>query len=645
MWLKSLAYKNNRNHRTKRLSLRSFAAFLLIQTLAAALVAGRYLAFLPAWPQDWLGQAFIPLATFAQMALLSLVVGAAALPVLLLPKRWAQAVLALMAALALAALWVDTLVFAQYRFHISAVMLELLLAGQVIEFSPRMWLTVGGALLGLWALQWLLLALLDRLRGRMPTLHGFFSGSVKAFAAVFVCSLLLSHFMHIWAAAHAYQSVTQLKRYLPLFYPATSNSTMRKLGWIDEQALERQRLLTAQQSRASDLRYPRQPLQTSPVAQPPNILFLVIDSWRYDSFNAEVSPHLWRFAQRGMRLEQHLSSGNATRTGIFGLFYSLPGTYWHSVLDNRASPVLLDRLQALDYDMGIFASAQLRNPEFDQTVFSNIEHLRVESPGKTTVQRDLAITREWLEWFKQRNNPEQPFFSFLFYDSPHNYELPPDYPAVFQPMLKEVNYLERQPSTDPLPWFNRYRTSVHFVDSLAAQILQALEDSGKLENTLVLITGDHGEEFNDNGLNYWGHNSNFSYPQVHVPMALVGVGIDNVDGNGYSPWGDKLTSHADIVPTLMRNYLGVHNPLEDYATGLDLLAAPQSRPWLLSAGYSQYALVTPENIVEIGALGQYTHVDRRYRPLKAAPPWAHVQQAMEQLRWFQASNPPAAGTP
>lgn len=99
-------------------------------------------------------------------------------------------------------------------------------------------------------------------------------------------------------------------------------------------------------------------------------------------------------------------------------------------------------------------------------------------------------------------------------------------------------------------------------------------------------------------------------------------------------WQGLFTSHADIVPTLMRNYLGVQNPAQDFSTGIDLLGTPMDRDWLLSSGYSQYAIVGKDRILEVGSAGQFQLVDKRYRPLKDSPNFEHVQQAMEQMSRF-----------
>lgn len=602
--------------------LTTYGYFILINSVFAILIALRYLKFLPEIPSDTLGLLFLVLSTFSHMVTLTALVSLVLLPFFFVPNRWiSRIIVATLASLILIFLFFDTVVFANYRFHINIAMLDLVLSGQIVSFSISTWLMVIGAVALVFAVELGILYAIEKREIRFPSKTG------RIFSLSVVVTLLLSHLIHIWAAAHAYQSVTQLKRYLPLFYPMTSNSLMTKYGWIDEEALEKQKLMTMQNQ--GDFHFPLQPLQTEGVENPPNIVFLVIDSWRADTFNAENTPNLWNFAQQGSVFQEHLSTGNATRAGIFGFFYGIPSTYWHSVIDNKTSPVFIDRLQDLDYQLGIFASAKLNNPEFDQTVFLKVPNLREESKGDTTVDRDQNITKEWVDWFAKRDR-SKPSFSFLFYDSPHGYEFPKDYPHRYEPMLSEVNYLKLNNNTDPAPLMNRYKTSVHFVDSLAKQILDKLKASGEMENTIVVITGDHGEELNDNKQNYWGHNGNFSDPQVKVPFVMVGKNIPK----NLSGWNKYFTSHEDVVPTLMQNYLGVENPLQDYSMGVDLLGKPIDRDWLLVSSYSKYAIVTHQDIMEVGSVGQFSYVDKKYQPLKEQPNYELLQQAMEQISRF-----------
>ena len=74
--------------------------------------------------------------------------------------------------------------------------------------------------------------------------------------------------------------------------------------------------------------------------------------------------------------------------------------------------------------------------------------------------------------------------------------------------------------TDPVPYFNRYRNSAYWTDGELARVTGYLKEKGLLENTIVVVSSDHGEEFNDNKLNYWGHNGNYTDAQIKVPLIV-----------------------------------------------------------------------------------------------------------------------------
>ncbi|EPR7136225.1 TPA: DUF3413 domain-containing protein [Vibrio vulnificus] len=597
--------------------------FILINALVLMLIASRYFAFLPEFPTDPLGITFILAGTWGQMTLLAALIGLVTIPTLFLPKPFRNGTQALIASLGVATLFIDTIVFAQYRFHINAVVLELVMSGQIVSFPLITWLMVIGGVALLLAAQWWTIRWLENGAPVRALKLG------RKFALLTFAALLATNAIHIWAAAHAYQPVTTVKRYLPLFYPATADKFMRKQGWVDEEALERQKALAFK--RKNDLNYPLAPLQTQPVEKPLNIMLLVVDSWRADTFNADNTPNMWKYAQSGVVFNNHIATGNATRTGIFGLFYGIPGTYWHGFLANQQSPVLIDRLQALDYQLGIFTAAQLRKPEFNQTVFTKVENLRIGSEGGRPSELDADLTQDWLAWYDQRDK-SKPTFSFLFYDAPHGYDFPADFEPKYEPMLKEVNYLKLNNDTDPTPFFNRYKTSVRYVDSMATKVLDKLKESGDLENTLVIITGDHGQEMNDNKLNFWGHNSNFTDAQVNVPFAIFGPGVDAAQMQWSS---EALTSHQDVVPTLMKHYLGVTNDVKDYSVGEDLLGDAVKRDWIISSNYSGYAIITDDNILEVSGGGQYQFMDKTNRQLKDQQPnFTYLQQALEQISRF-----------
>jgi membrane-anchored protein YejM (alkaline phosphatase superfamily) len=142
-------------------------------------------------------------------------------------------------------------------------------------------------------------------------------------------------------------------------------------------------------------------------------------------------------------------------------------------------------------------------------------------------------------------------------------------------------------------------------------VLETLDRQGLLENTVIAITGDHGQEFNENGLNYWGHDSNFSHYQVAVPLVLYWPGREA------ATYGHR-TSHFDLVPTLMEELLGCTNDHADYSVGHHLLE-PGGREALLLANFTDYAVVQPDRIFAVYPYGVEV-LDSSYRPIPGVKP-------------------------
>ena len=148
-----------------------------------------------------------------------------------------------------------------------------------------------------------------------------------------------------------------------------------------------------------------------------------------------------------------------------------------------------------------------------------------------------------------------------------------------------------------------------------------------LENTIVVVSSDHGEEFNDNKLNYWGHNGNYTDAQIKVPLIVHWPGKA---GRRV----DAVTSSADLTATLIPEALGCTNPTTDYTTGESLWSKNRRKNWFHSASYSSNAFVEPERIVLINKFGMLEFQDKTGRPAKDETMPAYLKEAVDELtRW------------
>ena len=150
--------------------------------------------------------------------------------------------------------------------------------------------------------------------------------------------------------------------------------------------------------------------------------------------------------------------------------------------------------------------------------------------------------------------------TFMFFESPHApYNFPPD-SVVREDYLKNFNYATTDIKKNIVQIQNRYANACRHLDTQIERVLTCLKESSLLDSTIVIITGDHGEEFMEHGK--WGHNSEFTQEQLRVPLVM------RVPGRGPRQVS-RMTSHLDLPATVLTQ-LGVTNPPSDYSLGYDL---------------------------------------------------------------------------
>jgi len=597
--------------------------FFLCAAALFVLLALRYLPVvnLP----DGAGARAFTVAMFLSQGVVVAVLGALlVLPlVLIAPKRrWVMAVSFALALTGLVLAVVDGYVWQQYRLHLDASIWNLVTGGafgETFVFATRTWVKLGVIVLVLGAFlagcAWLAARLVRR-RGRLAGVAVAISlGTIFA----------VHNGIYAWASAAGYTPITGQARILPGYRPLTAKRWLRKHGLMPRSQAP------VKLAASMGLSYPRAALSCTAPSARPNVLFVVVDSWRADALNPEATPNLARLAAESQRFTNHVSGGNATRIGMFSLFYGLPGTYWHDMLGERRGALFVQELMRQGYDVEVFRSAPLFSPEFDRTIFVGVPDLRLRSDGERAWQRDRDLNADFVGWLNRRDS-KRPFFALLFYDSPHKYDFPPDWPLKFEPSLAEVDYMAFSNSTDPVPFRNRYLNSVSYVDQLAGEAVEEVRARGLLEETVLLVTSDHGQEFNDQHLNYWGHNSNFSRFQTQVPLF--------VRWPGEAPSvHDHATSHFDVAPTLLNRVLGCSNPPADFSVGRDLYDT-SARGVLTLASFRDYAAVEPgKRHVVVWSTGDVETLgpDYRPKPMSSADRQA-LQDALKQRSMFRATT-------
>jgi len=393
--------------------------------------------------------------------------------------------------------------------------------------------------------------------------------------------ILLDKGIYAYADLRNISYITRHSKLFPLYQPLTINKFAHKYLNIRKQNTVRIKL----DKRYSGLNYPKNKLLNDNKKGKglPNIIWIFSDSFRYDMFNKEVTPNIYNFSKKALVFKNHYSGGNCTRFGVFSIFYGLHGYYWNSILGERQAPVFISSLMQLGYEFRILASAELTFPEFDKTCFIDIplDSIYDKPPGETKSDKDKAISDKFIQYIAQKED-KKPFFSFIFLDCPHgSYDFPEKF-EKFKPTVATFNYLLLN-KRNIYPVFNRYRNAIYYNDYLIGNIIKAIEKKGILENTILLISADHGEAFFEKG--FYGHNHGFCEEQIKVPLIM------HIPGYKHKEYS-KLTSHNDIIPTIFP-FLGYNNEAGDYSQGQSLLKNDR-RDFILCSSWDEMALVNAE---------------------------------------------------
>lgn len=598
----------------------------LLNVVVATLIGSLWFFDAPPDRAPWI-RAYVSLALVSSVAVLSLVPGVIFLAIFRWVKTWWLA--ALMAgftgAFFLAVMYTDTIVYRLLRYHFfDTAVLNVAFtegSGDSIVLGGYIWTTAALVITAVTLAQYLCVARLARRaqrlmdEGRRP--HMLLRPRTVVLAG-FLPSLIFSQ--SVSAAADVAQNREAIRAIQPL--PAVPRV---RLGQILEPFLEPgdrrpPELDLLPQGARIDWPHVRPEL---PAEGPrPNIVICVLDSWRSDMFTPELTPNITSFAKEARVFDNHLSGGNGTRYGLFTMLYGLHGSYWFPVLEQKRSPVMIDALQSAGYDLRVFSSASMNFPEFRDTAWSTLPEgaiLDTFPSDLKSYEKDNILCDAFEGWLAQRadDRDDRPFFSFVLIDAPHQPYNNPGGP--YEPSVDKLDYIELGRTTDGPELArlqervkNTYKNSVHHADQTTARFLRALQQAGEAENTIVIVTGDHGEEFFECG--FWGHTSSFSPEQVRVPFLISGPGIE--PGMETRP-----TSHLDVSSTLLER-LGVDPALRPkYSLGYDLFAPLEKRDRVV-AGWSDIGLWTESGIFDLpltapglgGFVEEIECYDHRWRP-------------------------------
>ena len=465
-------------------------------------------------------------------------------------------------------LLVNFFVFKLYHFHINSIFINMF----IFDFKG---FGFSNFIITLFILIVLLIIIVNILifkwvDKKTPPL--FYTGAITLFL------FLLGQMLHIWANEYKRVEIISYTPYFPFYSPTTSYNTMHALedkypNYFPSSSSASDKISLSLNTSSSQLNYPKKNIQLTPsLKSRPNILFIVFESWRADSLTASITPHINEFSKKSHYFKNHISNGNVTKSGLFSLMTGLYPNYWHYIKSNPNSfpSQFTKTLFNRDYNLEVYTSYSLDRFQLRSIFFSDVKKFNYhEFLDHSEIINDQELTDAVVQSLKSET--KKPWFKFLFYSSSHHSYDYPDRYKRFTPVPKNAEAYILNPQTDSKPYLNDYHNSLYFSDDLFQKIISELKQHKDFDNTLIVLTSDHGEEFNDNQIGHWGHGSNFTLAQIAVPLLIKLP--QQKKGVTYN----KRTYHVDISTTILQDTLGVLNPIKDYSSGMNLFDKKTSR--------------------------------------------------------------------
>jgi arylsulfatase A-like enzyme len=311
-----------------------------------------------------------------------------------------------------------------------------------------------------------------------------------------------------------------------------------------------------------------------PVDEHLNVLIVSFDALRADAlglygYQRPTSPNLDEFAQQALVFEQALTAAPVTPTSFAAAFTGqLPFRVFYkwNLIDTVTIATVF--AEAGRNTFGLFNNTQLVAERNFQQGFQQYDVVHL--PDEEVL--NLAIQR--LE-----QHADEPFFGWVHFISPHSpysyrelasqfYD--PDYQGRFEKTTPGEFELENDAELARVR--NLYDGEIFFADQLFGQLMAKLESLGLKENTLVVVTADHGEEFMDHG--QLQHNAQYQ-ELIRIPLIIFHPGVSQ------GARTDAPYLNVDLLPTLA-SIAGIRYP--EVADGIDLTRAYRSDRVLVSTG-------------------------------------------------------------
>ena len=323
----------------------------------------------------------------------------------------------------------------------------------------------------------------------------------------------------------------------------------------------------------------------------PNIILISIDTLRQDhvscyGYYKTTTPNIDRLASEGTIYKNNFSTGVWTPPGhasmLTGLYVSEHGVYGERRLSDDI-PTIATILKENGYQtagfvnnsqVGALVGFDKGHDTFVEVWKGISSRSKVERYFKGAIRQvkkrlgyeDMGASRTnelVKEWILNTIDPNRPFYLFIHYIEPHNPLIPPQ--PYKDRYLSDKRFIDvdrdkiKKVAHNPLICFTEmitlnpveidilkalYDAEIEYTDSKIGEIMNVLKEKDIYDNSMIMITSDHGEHFGEHNL--WSHTASLYNEILHIPLIIKYPKGIECKKEVY-----HYTQSIDIFPTVM----------------------------------------------------------------------------------------------
>jgi len=292
----------------------------------------------------------------------------------------------------------------------------------------------------------------------------------------------------------------------------------------------------------------------------PNIILISIDALRADhlscyGYHRNTSPNIDQLAREGVLFKNCFSQATWTLPSHASIFLSQ--YVWRHKLDDKkkrmgnSNVTVAEILKDRNYTTWAFVGGGFVSAKYGFSRGFEIYEDKIPGrPGRYEISSYINKLLSWLESIKSRK-----FFLFIHTCDVHGPYNPPSpyfhlymkshYERIKTPkgiQLEKLNTLEL--TSEEIKYIMAvYDGCINYVDDRLGELFEKLTHLGIDDNTIIIVTADHGEAFGEHGK--LGHHGKPYIEELQVPLIMKGPGIPR--NRIYENWAQ----HIDIIPTIL----------------------------------------------------------------------------------------------